>query len=127
MIRIAVLSSALFLAHTGCVANQLSVNCSVEGAGFLPGNLDSASACQLFRQRLDAALSKSDLDLGTKGYSVAIVIDKRGSLQARLAENGSDSNTKNYPVARIDVMDRPLEQDDLGRLADAIADVLAAR
>ena len=125
MARIAALSSALFLAHTGCVASQISVNCSVEGASLLPGDLDSAEVCKLFRQRLDTALSKADRDFGAKDYSIAIAIHKRGTLEARVTEDGPDA--KNYPVAAVDVMDRPLRQEDLGRLADTVAQILAER
>lgn len=124
--RTTALSSALFLAHTGCVTSDIENTCTVEGAGLLPGNLDSQQACDIFEQKLADALADAGHAESTRDYSVAISIEKRGTLKAQLVERLPDGETKSYPVAAIDVMDRPMQQDDLGRLARAVAGILVS-
>ena len=79
--RTTALSSALFLAHTGCVTSDIENTCTVEGAGLLPGNLDSQQACDIFEQKLADALADAGHAESTRDYSVAISIEKRGTLK----------------------------------------------
>ena len=124
--RAPVLSSALFLAHTGCVTSNIENTCTIEGAELLSGNLDSRRACEIFEQNLAAALAEAGVADESRDYSVAISIAKRGTLEAQLVERLSGGETKSYPVVAIDVMDRPMQEDDLGRLARGVAGILGS-
>ena len=124
-LRMAGLPLALLLAHGGCAARDATPACTVEGSSLLPGAPDEAQVCEDFMRMVEAARAQSRSADDSDAYTVALVIDPRGSLRAQLVAPQPDGTTKNYPEIAIDVMDRPLARDDLGRLAKAVAAFLA--
>jgi len=126
----ALLSAAVLFTHSGCVANNLTTSCTVEGEKFLSADVEAGRVCAVFEQRLHEVLAEQGAKAGesaaARNFSVDIVIDRRGSLKANLSETVADGETRAYPVVAIDVMDRAPTTKDLKRLAETVASLVAA-
>lgn len=120
----AILGAFALTMLSGCVTSSNDVPCTIEGAQYLSGSENPEQLCASFIQQLDEKLRERDLAEVAKDLSVALRINKRGSIEAHVSrlQNGEWSS---LPVVAFDVVDRPLEPGDLERLAGAVAVALA--
>lgn len=76
----------------------------------------------MFAERVESALDAAKADLPPGEWSARITLSKRGSAEALITRGGDQATA--YPVIAVDVMDRPLQQQDVLELADAVAAML---
>lgn len=117
------LSTLVFLAEAGCVTENLPTTCSVTGARHLSADASSADICRKFEERLVDAMAAAGKTVDPAALTVSIDLHERGSAEALISRRGQDETTE-YPKVSVDVMDRPLAQGDLDRLAAAVAQVM---
>jgi hypothetical protein len=98
----------------------MTSKCKVSGAlTALPG-MSAQSICKSFQSDLARSLGeagKSDQLL------IALTLHKRGAIDVQISRNNGEK-TVTYPVVTIDTIDRALQSDDIGRLAQAAAQML---
>lgn len=120
------MSALVLLTQTACVTNSSPATCTVIGAKNFAKDASADQICDDFKARLSKVLSDVDSTYGTDGLTIALELNERGSVQARVTRETSDGPVV-HPVIAVDVMDRALAQQDLDRLADAVAQQLMGK
>lgn len=120
------MSALVLLSQTACVTNSSPATCTVIGAKHFAKDAPADQICADFNARLSKVLSDADSTYGTDGLTIALEFNARGSAQARVTRKTSDGPVV-HPVIAVDVMDRALAQQDLDRLADAVAQQLMGK
>jgi hypothetical protein len=101
--------------------------CSVKGAELLSPAMTDASVCSMFKNRIDQALANPARTLKTVSAAssadwikLAIRFSKPGTASAALVRKNGGRETV-HPEIAVDVMDKPLGQRDVKKLADEVA------
>ncbi|BDI61796.1 hypothetical protein [Qipengyuania nanhaisediminis] len=102
------------------MTEQPQGECRVEGVKHLGAQADEASVCALFRDVLTEHLGESGPG---DDMSVALDITAQGSITARVTDRSGKILTPHDSVS-VDIMDRPLELDDVARLAETAAGLM---
>jgi hypothetical protein len=117
--------SALFLSailQPACATSAMPSKCTASGSLTALAGMDAQAICDRFTSDLAAALGPAD---APEGLAIALTIHKRGAIDAVISARHEGRQT-DYPAISVDAIDRALQPDDIGRLADAAAQVLAA-
>lgn len=106
----------------------MAERCTIDGIEHLPGASSAEATCshfeQLLHQQLAAQINADGGSMAIEPVSIALSIEKRGAIKAKVTASKNGSVTE-YPEVGFDVMDRPLRESDLEPLAAAVARVLA--
>lgn len=130
-------ATALLIMASACSSpisatkNQSQFQCDVTGVAMLPEQLDEASVCAMFKDRIDArlplpaktvnAVSKAG---GGDWLKLDVRISKNNSAGAVLSrQNGGREMV--HPEIVIDVMDKALGKQELEKLADEVAKLVS--
>ena len=120
---VSAMSALILLTQTACMTNNGPASCSVQGGKYLSSGASDEQICSAFAKRLSQAMAVDGSNGEIDDLSIALALDKRGSVEARVTrQNGTAHET--YPVTAVDVLDRPIGQRDLDSLADAVAQQL---
>ena len=118
--RVSAMIAASIL-HAACATSTMTSKCTVDGPlAALPG-MSERAICDRFAS--DLAMSFGEAT-APDGLMVALTLHKRGTINAVLSHN-NHGETVTHPMISVDVMDRALRPDDLTRLAQAAAEMLA--
>lgn len=123
-ILLAMLIGGLSTVQAACVTDDVSSNCTVEGAEHLSQDASGDRVCGVFIDRLGGALTAADAGIEIGDLTIAIVLDERGTASARV-EREEANEVVRYPTVSVDVMDRRLNEQDLEQLADDVARLLS--
>lgn len=104
----------------------MTPDCTIEGAEYLAGEMSADELCRKFEQRLQQELGAKSDGPQLRDILVAIAVEKRGSLKAKVTAQ-SNGKAVDYPVVGFDVMDRSLKQSDLDLLAEATAKFISSQ
>jgi len=100
----------------------MTSKCTVNGPlAALPG-MTAGAVCDNFQR--DLALSLGD-QRAPDDLAVTLTVLKRGAINAQFSRDDGDHKIT-YPIVSIDVVDRALQPEDLGRLARAAAHMLTS-
>lgn len=133
------LFAALMALSTACSGpisaeqSPVELQCSVSGIESLKSQMTEKSVCDLFKSRLDQTLVEPLQSVqsvsSAAGHdwikiSVAIV-DKRSATATLARKQGSGIHE--YPEVAVDVMDKPIGQQELEMLAAQVAQLLSEK
>ncbi len=121
---------------SGCTApisatsDSVEFVCTVDGAKLLlPGSTD-ASICATFKQHVDEALPQASKAVQSASGADWIKVDIRFSKPASASavvtrKNGAGERV--HPEITVDVMDKPLGENEVKRLAEEVAKLVSAK
>ena len=125
------ISASACTAHGNTAQNDVGLLCTAKGTNMLQPVMSEQSVCAVFQTKINTALTRKTVAVNSvahgepaKWIKIDVRFLKPGTASARVVQRTNGKETA-HPEIAVDVMDKAIGPDDVGKLASAVAKFLA--